>query len=104
MRDIAIHFILHKVGTGEHIFLWLHPWHLDGVLHETYGHRIICVAGSQLDARLSTAIQDKNWYWLEARSENLVKIKSKWSLVSIGDMDQPTWSISKKGFYNYADT
>jgi hypothetical protein len=40
--------------------------------------------------------------WQPARTEDLVKIQSKLLLVS--DCDLPTWSISKKGVFNCADT
>jgi hypothetical protein len=44
-------------------FLWLDHWHPDGILLETYCPRIINDAGSHLNPKMSTVIQDKNWYW-----------------------------------------
>jgi hypothetical protein len=44
------------------------------------------------------------WHWQVARSNNIVKIQSKLSLVDIGEIDQAIWSISKSGVYNCTDT
>jgi hypothetical protein len=96
--------MMFKVGSGENIFLWLDNWHPDGVLLDRYGPRIIYEAGSHLNAKLATVIQEKNWYWQAAKSENLVKIQSKLPLVSIDEEDQPIWSISKSGVFNCADS
>jgi hypothetical protein len=42
LRDTARKFIKFKVGGIERIFhLWLDWWHLDGVLSERYGHRVV---------------------------------------------------------------
>jgi hypothetical protein len=78
----------------------LDHWHPDGVLLETYGSWIIYEVGSHLYAELSTVIRDKEWYWQAARSDNLVRIQSKRSLVYIEDEDKPIWSISKKEVLN----
>jgi len=93
-----------KVGNGENIFLWLDYWHPDGVLREIYGNRVIYDAGSQLDAKWSSVPRNRNWYWQAAVSDDLLKIQSKLSLVSMGDVDLPTWGVSKKGVYNCANT
>jgi hypothetical protein len=53
---------------------------------------------------MSSVLRDKTWYWQPARSEDLVKVQSQLPMVSIGENDQPTWSISTRGIYNCVET
>lgn len=52
----------------------------------------------------SSVVAHKNWIWQPVRSDDLVKIQSRLSMVNIGDVDQPTWKFSKNGVYNCATT
>lgn len=61
MRSLARNCILYKVGIDENIHLWLDYWHPDGVLHEVYGHRVIYEAASQIRAKQTSVLKDKNW-------------------------------------------
>jgi hypothetical protein len=79
-------------------------WHPKGVLHEKFGHRIVYDASSKVDANLSSVLRDKTWCWLPARLDDLVTIQSKFPIASIGEIDQPVWSISKRGLYTCAET
>jgi hypothetical protein len=72
------------------------------VLLEQYGHRAICDARIQLNAKVSRVLCDKSWHWPPTRSESLVKIQSQLYLVNNGSYDLPVWSISSKGIYNCA--
>lgn len=69
---MAKQFIVFKIGSGESIFLWFDLWHPNGVLLEKYGNRLIYNVGSHINVRLSSVIQDGNWFWLEPRSDDLV--------------------------------
>jgi hypothetical protein len=65
-------------------------------LLDTYDLRVIHDAGSQLNARLSSVIRDRHWYWQAARFANIVNIQGKLSLMRIVDMDDTIRSISKE--------
>jgi hypothetical protein len=104
LRDEARNFLSFSVGTGQNIHLWFDAWHPDGVLYEKYGHRVIYDAHSKLEARLDSVIIDGHWNWRPARSDQLVNIQSKLSLVPLGEMDMPQWSASKNGMYSCSDT
>jgi hypothetical protein len=78
---IARQFILFNVGNGENIFLWLHYWHPDWVLHETYGHRVIYDAGSKLDAKLSSVLRNNSWQNCLVFSEIIVGIGRRQGLM-----------------------
>ena len=41
-----------EVGDGKNIFLWLNWWHLDGVLYQVYGYRMVHDAASSIEAKL----------------------------------------------------
>jgi hypothetical protein len=68
------------------------------------GHRVIYDAHSKLDARLESVIKDGHWNWRPARSDQLVDIQSKLSLVPLGGIDTPKWSVSKSGKFSCSDT
>ena len=62
LRDIARRFLRYDVGTEEHIHLWLDWWHPMGVLFEKFGFRVVYDAHSTLEAKLSSVIQNGNWF------------------------------------------
>lgn len=45
-------FLKFEVGDGKNIFLWLDWWHLDGVLYQVYGYRMVHDAASSTEAKL----------------------------------------------------
>lgn len=73
-----------RVGDGSKIFLWLDLWHLDGVLYDLYGYKVIYDTRSKLDANLSRIIRGINWNWLPARSYTLVAIQRKLHFINLG--------------------
>jgi hypothetical protein len=46
-------FLQFKVGDGSKIYMRLDSWHLDGILYDLYGYRVVYDARSKLDAKLS---------------------------------------------------
>jgi len=84
--------------------LWLDHWHLCGILFDTYGFRVVYDAQSRLEAKVSSMIKNKVWYWKAARSNALVDIQSRLPEIKISACDIPIWSISKKGSYVCSDT
>jgi hypothetical protein len=104
LKDEAKHFISFDVGNGKNIYLWFDAWHLDGVLYEKYGHRVIYDSHSKLEARLDSIIQNGQWCWPTARSDHLVNIQSRLCMVPMGDEDKPKWNASKTGTFSYSDT
>lgn len=78
-------------------------WHPAGCLFDVYGLWVVYDAGSKLEARLSSMIHERDWFWPPARSENLVAIQRLLPEVAIGDADKPVWN-SKEGCYSCADT
>jgi hypothetical protein len=74
LRDIAKKFLRFEVGDGENIHLWLDFWHPAGILLEKYGFRVVYDAQSSVEARLSSVINDGEWFWRPARFEALVEI------------------------------
>jgi hypothetical protein len=104
MRDVAKKCLRLLVGDGKNFYLWLDWWHLDGILLEQYGYRVIYDARSKIDAKLATVIHDREWNWPAARSEALVNVQSKLPLVQIGEEDKAAWVPSKKECYSSRDT
>jgi hypothetical protein len=45
-------------------------------------------AASNLQAKVSSVIQNKEWCWCLARSEDMVEIQSKLSLIQIKESDK----------------
>ena len=37
-----------KVGRGDSNFLWFDNWHIDGLLYQKHGHRVVYNTGSKL--------------------------------------------------------
>ena len=98
LRLEARDLLSHEVGDGSTISLWHDRWHPNGVLYQTYGHRIVYDAASNLQAKVSSVIQNKEWCWCPARSEDMVEIQSKLSLIQIKESDKVVWSLSRRKF------
>ncbi|XP_059429209.1 uncharacterized protein LOC132163025 [Corylus avellana] len=101
LRDIAKRFLRFEVGNGESIHLWLDRWHPAGVLFENFGYRVVYDAISSLEAKLATVIQNGNWFWRPARSEDLVEIQARLTEVDLGLCDTPVWNASRKRVYAF---
>ena len=104
LRADARSLLSFEVGDGKNIFLWHDCWHPNGTLYQKYGHRIVYDAASSLNAKVSSILQNKEWCWRPARSEDLVDIHSKLSLVQIKDSDRAIWLLNSSGKFNCADT
>lgn len=76
LRDIARQFIKLDIGTGSSTFLWHDAWHPHGPLLLQYGHRVVYDAAIPMDAKVSEVIQNGEWHWPAARSDDLVAIQS----------------------------
>jgi hypothetical protein len=61
MRNVAKKCLRFLVGDRKNFYLWLDWWHLDGILLEQYGYRVIYDARSKIDAKLATVIHDRKW-------------------------------------------
>ena len=94
----------HEVRDGSTISLWHDRWHPNGVLYQTYGHRIVHDAASNLQAKVSSVIQNKEWCWCPARLEDMAEIQSKLSLIQIKESDKAVWSLTTTGNFNCAAT
>jgi len=103
-RNVAKKCLRFLACDGKNFYLWLDWWHLDGILLEQYGYRVIFDARSKIDAKLATVIHDREWNWPAARSEALVNIQSKLPLVQIGEEDKAVWVPSKKECCSSRDT
>ena len=103
MRDIAKRFFRFEVGNEENIHLWLDWWHLAGVLFEKFGYRVVYDAQSRLEAKLSTVIQNGNWFWRPARLETLVEIQARLNEVGLGSC-KPVWDTTKERVYICSNT
>jgi hypothetical protein len=104
LRLEARDLLSHEVGDGSTISLWHDRWHPNGVLYQTYGHRIVHDAASNLQAKVSSVIQNKEWCWCPARLEDMAEIQSKLSLIQIKESDKAVWSLTTAGNFNCAAT
>ena len=89
------------MGDGRSIFLWHDLWHPNGVLFQKYGHRVIYDPASQFEAKVATVLEEKQWVWKAARSEQPVDIQSKLSLIKLKDPNRALWASYK---FNCANT
>ncbi|XP_059429242.1 uncharacterized protein LOC132163058 [Corylus avellana] len=104
LRNIAKHFLRFEVGSGKNIHLWLDWWHPVGILIEHYGFIAVYDAHSNIEARLSSIICNRDWLWRLARFEALVEIQARLPKVGLGICDKPVWTGSKKSVYVSSDT
>jgi hypothetical protein len=84
--------------------MWLDWWHPDRIIYKRFSHRVVYDAGSKVEAKLSSVLNDKVWSWQPARSYQLVNFQSKLPMVRIGVVDQLIWVLSKKGTYTSSET
>jgi hypothetical protein len=98
LRLEARNLLSHEVRDVSTIFLWHDRWHPNGELYQTYGHKIVYDAASNLHAKVSSVIHNKEWCWCLARSENKVDIQGKLSLIQIKESDKAVWSLSRRKF------
>ena len=57
-----------------------------------------------MDAKFSSLVRDKNWGWSPARSDDLVAIQSKLSLVKFVEEDRSLWIPSKSCKFTTSET
>jgi hypothetical protein len=69
-----------------------------------YGHRLIYYAASSFDAKVSSVIQNKEWHWRPARSEELVDIQSKLCQIQFKECDRVVWTITASGKFTCVAT
>jgi hypothetical protein len=92
-----------KIGDGRTTFLWYDHWHPDGCLLNKYGPQIIYEAASTKEAKVSSIMQNGEWFWAGARSDNVAAIQTSLSeLIVEGGVDVPVWN-SKSGIYKCVD-
>jgi len=70
---------------------------------DTYGSRVVYDAGPSIGPKLSSIIRGGEWYWSQARFDDLVVIQSKLPDIELGEVDQPVWA-SKNGEFSSAET
>jgi hypothetical protein len=104
LRSEARRLLSFVVGDGSNIFLWHDSWHPNGVLYQEYGHMIVYDAASSINAKVSSVLHNHEWCWRPARSEILVDIQSKLSLVQLGDSNKAIWLLNSSGKFTCADT
>ena len=104
LRSIARNLLSFEVGDGSNIFLWHDRWHPNGVLYQVYGHRTVYDAASSINAKVNSVFHNNEWCWKPARSEDLVDIQSKLSMVHIGDCDKAIWMLNSSSKFTCADT
>ena len=63
LRDLARQMLSHRVGNGEHTFLWYDNWHSLGPLVEKFGTRVIYDSALPRNSRVSTVILNNSWAW-----------------------------------------
>uniref|UniRef100_A0A2N9J4S2 Uncharacterized protein n=1 Tax=Fagus sylvatica TaxID=28930 RepID=A0A2N9J4S2_FAGSY len=76
-------------------FLWFGSDNNDASGAKVNWEQVVYDAASKLDAKLSSVLRDKNWGWSPARSDDLVAIQSKLSLVRLVEEDKSLWIPSK---------
>ena len=89
LRSEASQFLKFEIGD------W---WHPNRVLFTQYGPRIV------YDAKVPRVLKDKDWYWLPARSNALVEVQSKLSIVEIKSHDKSLSIPSKSGMFSSSKT
>ena len=106
LREIARPFIRFHVDSGKNIHLWHNWWHPNGALFLKYGHSKMyrCMMQPVLLMLVSSALQEGNWIWAPARSDNLVPIQSKLCLIDFAEEDRPIRIPSKSGTHSCAET
>jgi hypothetical protein len=104
LRPVARNLLSYEIGDGSSIFLWHDCWHPNGVLYQLYGHRIVLDVASSLCAKVSSVFQNKEWCWRLARSDDLVEVQSKLSLIHLKESDRAIWNQNISGKFTITDT
>lgn len=89
IRDIAKKFIRFQAGDGCKIFLCLDHWHPAWCLLGKFRYRAVYDSSYHINSKLSSVIQNGDWYWPSARSDSIVEIQSKLPDVMPGGEDKP---------------
>ena len=69
-----------------------------------YGPRVIYDAASSFEATLCRVLKDKEWHWRSARSEDLVKIRSKLQSTDLKENYRVIWTATPSGKFGIAAT
>ena len=104
LRPATRNLLSYEIGDSSSIFLWHDCWHPNGVLYQLYGHRIVLDVASSLCAKVSNVFQNKEWCWRLARSDDLVEVQSKLSLIHLREYDRAIWNQNISGKFTIADT
>ncbi len=104
LRCDAKDLLSYEVWDGSTIFLWHDRWHPNGVLYQAYGHKIVYDAARYLNAKVSSVNQNKEWWCGLAKSEDMVDLQYKLSLIHLKDKDRVVWSLTATGKFNCTAT
>ena len=101
----------HRVGNGEHTFLWYDKWHPFGPLVEKFGTRVIYDSALPRNSRVSTVILNNSWAWPVrpsriANSGALMAIRDGLTQIPIhgSSQDRVIWDPSPNGIFSTAAT
>ncbi|GJW53963.1 RNA-directed DNA polymerase, eukaryota, reverse transcriptase zinc-binding domain protein [Tanacetum coccineum] len=63
LRDKIREFVNVKIGNGKTCSVWFDKWHPRGPLSKLIDHRVIYLAGLDINAKVIDLIENNNWCW-----------------------------------------
>ncbi|GJU49928.1 hypothetical protein Tco_1219483 [Tanacetum coccineum] len=63
IRDKIREFVNVKIGNGKTCHVWFDKWHPRGPLSKLIDHRVIYLAGLDINAKVIDLIENNNWCW-----------------------------------------
>ena len=104
LRPVAKPLIIHKIGTGDHTFLWYDNWLPIGPLLDRYPERIAYDAAININAKVRAIVRGLDWNWPVSRSCELDEVRSILSSFPppSGSIDTMRWNITPNGAFHFA--
>ena len=102
LRIVAKPLLIHRIGNGEHTYLWFDNWLPTGPLLDHYPERIVYDAALNINAKVSEIIRGLEWNWPISHSPDLDEVRTMLSTFSSpsGNTDNVRWSITPNGAFN----
>ena len=101
IRHIAKPLLIHRIGTGEHTFLWFDNWLPVGPLLDHFSDRVVYDAAINRQAKVAAIIRNLDWAWPGSHTIEMDEIRS--TLASFpkpsGNKDSIRWNITPNGLF-----
>ena len=102
LRHIAKPLLTHRIGKGEHTFLWFDNWLPVGPLLDHFSDRVVYDAAINIHAKVAAVIRGLDWAWPGTHTIEMDEIRT--ILANLykpsSNEDSVRWNITPNGLFS----